>query len=511
MRMRDSTVLRSPARASRVQSRAFTDVVMTTLLDIESLDQEGRGVAHADGKVVFVTGALPGERVLAEIVRRKPNFDTARTVRVERASASRVTPRCPHFGVCGGCTLQHASPALQVAAKQRALEEAFARIGRVRPETMLPPVDGAAWGYRYRARLSVRHVVKKGGVLVGFHERQSSYVADMRECHVVPRKISELLVPLRALVASLSIRDRLPQIEVAIGERLKVGSETIFGSDRDTDADAGGDIHTDDYADAGADAIVEGAPKIVSDPTFVYALVLRVLEPPTPTDEAKLVAFADAHGVDLWLQPGGPGTVAPFHPRNSTLAYTLPEFDVALPYAPIDFTQVNFGVNRVLVRRALALLAPQPGEHVADFFCGLGNFTLPIAHSGATVVGVEGNATLVARAAANAQRNGLSARASFHVANLFTATHDSIAALGMLRRAMIDPPREGAVELVKSLPHRDDERALVRIVYVSCNPATLARDAAVIVNERGYRLTMAGVVNMFPHTAHVESIAVFER
>jgi 23S rRNA (uracil1939-C5)-methyltransferase len=416
---------------------------------------------------------LTGERVSIEFLKRKPSYDIARVAAIERASASRVTPRCPHFGVCGGCTLQHAAPALQIAAKQRALEDAFARIGRVRPETLLPPIDGAAWGYRYRARLSVRHVPKKGGVLVGFHERQSSYVADMRECHVLPRKLSDLLVPLRRLVESLSIRDRLPQIEVAIGERLNTPA---------------------------------GSPA-----TLVYALVLRVLEPPSPIDEAKLVAFADMHGVEIWLQPGGLGTVAPFHPKNATLAYTLPEFDVALPFAPIDFTQVNFGVNRVLVRRALALLAPQPNERVADFFCGLGNFTLPIARSGATVVGVEGNAALVRRAQENAARNGLSESASFVVANLFTATLESIAALGRLDRALVDPPREGAVELAKALPHRDDERALARLVYVSCNPATLARDAAVLVHERGYRLAAAGIVNMFPHTAHVESMAVFER
>jgi 23S rRNA (uracil1939-C5)-methyltransferase len=453
---------------------------MTITVDIESLDQEGRGVAHADGKVVFVAGALPGERVAIEFVKRKPSYDTARTVTIERASASRVVPRCPHFGVCGGCTLQHADPALQIAAKQRALEDAFERIGRVRPETLLPPIDGAAWGYRYRARLSVRNVVKKGGVLVGFHERQSSYVADMRECHVLPRKLSDLLVPLRALVGSLTIRDRLPQIEVAVGERLNSVPESA------------------------------GSP-VPASSTLAYALVLRVLEPPSPTDEAKLVAFADAHGVEIWLQPGGPGTVAPFHPRNATLAYTLPESDVAIPFAPTDFTQVNFAVNRVLVRRALALLAPQPGERVADFFCGLGNFALPIAHRGAQVVGVEGNAALVRKAQDNAARNGLSARVRFVVANLFAATAESVAALGPLDRALVDPPREGAVELAKALPHRDDERALARLVYVSCNPATLARDAAVLVHDRGYRLTAAGIVNMFPHTAHVESMAVFER
>jgi 23S rRNA (uracil1939-C5)-methyltransferase len=231
---------------------------------------------------------------------------------------------------------------------------------------------------------------------------------------------------------------------------------------------------------------------------------------PSVTDEAKLVAFADMHDVELWLQPGGPGTVTPFHPRHAALAYTLPEFDVALPFAPTDFTQVNARVNRVLVRRAIALLAPQPGEHVVDFFCGLGNFTLPIARKGANVIGVDGNAALARRAETNARLNGLAGRTSFQVANLFVATREMVAALGPLDRALIDPPRDGAVELAKSLPHRNDERAVKRIVYVSCSPATLARDAAVLVHDRGYRLAAAGVVNMFPHTAHVESMAVFE-
>ena len=439
---------------------------------IESLDQDGRGVAHVDGKAIFIEGALTGERVRIETLKKKPSYEIARVTAIEAANASRVTPRCPHFGVCGGCTLQHADPALQIAAKQRALEEAFARIGRVQPETLLPPIDGPAWGYRHRARLSVRHVPKKGGVLVGFHERKSSFVADMTECHVVPRRVSALLPKLRVLIASLSIRDRLPQIELAIGERLSMTAE--------------------------------GVP-----PAEVVALVLRVLDAPSTADEAKLVAFADMYGVDLWLQPGGPGTVAPFHPPHATLAYTLPEFDVALPFAPTDFTQVNAMVNRVLVRRTVALLAPEPAERIADFFCGLGNFSLPIARSGASVIGIEGNAALVRRAEANAKRNVLSDRASFAVANLFAATPETIAALGRIDRAVIDPPREGAIELVKALPHRDDERALKRVVYVSCNPATLARDAAVLVHERGYRLTAAGIVNMFPHTAHVESMAVF--
>jgi 23S rRNA (uracil1939-C5)-methyltransferase len=447
-----------------------------TEFTIESLDQEGRGIAHADGKALFVEGALPGERVGAEIVKRKPSYDIARAHSIHRANASRVVPRCPHFGVCGGCTLQHADEALQIAAKQRALEDALARIGRVRPDTVLPAIAGPAWAYRFRARLSVRDVPKKGGVLIGFHERKSSYVADMRECHVLPAKISALLPALRALVASLSIRTRLPQIELAVGERLTPQAVAAAAGER-----------------------------------LVYALVLRILEPLSISDEAKVVAFADAHGVEFWLQRGGPDTVVAFHPPGATLAYTLPEFDIAVPFSPTDFTQVNPAINRVLVRRALQLLDPQPAERIADFFCGLGNFTLPIARRGARAIGVDGSKSLVARAIANAARNGLAERATFVCANLFVATTQSIAELAALDRALIDPPREGAIEVVKALPHRDDERALARIVYVSCNPATLARDAAILVHERGYRLDAAGVINMFPHTAHVESMAVFDR
>jgi 23S rRNA (uracil1939-C5)-methyltransferase len=360
----------------------------------------------------------------------------------------------------------------------------------------------------------VRDVPKKGGVLVGFHERQSSYVADMRECAILPPRISALLPELRRLVESLSIRQRLPQIELAVGERLQrapggagvddasMGSASAKASD--AAAGTGG---------AGAGTSGAGASASVSDARNgqpVYALVLRILAPLTPTDEVRLVAFADRHGVELWLQPGGPDTVTPFHPRNATLAYTLPEFDVALPFSPTEFTQVNTAINRVLVRRAVALLAPRPGERVADFFCGLGNFSLPLARRGAFVVGVEGSGALVARARANAQRNGLAGRTQFVAANLFAIDAAGLAALGPLDRVLIDPPREGAMALAKVLPEATSASALRRIVYVSCNPATLARDAAVLAHERGYRLAAAGVVNMFPHTAHVESIALFE-
>jgi len=433
---------------------------MNTPLAIESLDHEGRGVAHLDGKTLFVDGALPGERVLHASYRRKPSYEQAQATAILKASPFRVAPACRWFGICGGCSHQHLDEAAQIAAKQRVLEDCFKHIAALAPESVLPPIHGQTWGYRTRARLSVRNVPKKGGVLVGFHERRSSYVADMSSCEVLPRRISELLPKLRLLVENLSIRERLPQIELAAGEAVDV-------------------------------------------------LVLRVLEPPSAADEQRLRAFADAHGIQFWLQAKGPDTAQPFHPRDAPeLAYSLPEFDLVMPFRPTEFTQVNHGINRMLVRRAMRLLAPQPGERIADFFCGLGNFSLPIARLGADVVGIEGSAGLVARATENAARNDLAGRCEFRVADLFKMTPEGYAALGAFDKLLIDPPRDGAIELVKSLPEHD---APQRIVYVSCSPATLARDAAVLVHQQGYRLRAAGVANMFPHTAHVESIALFER
>jgi 23S rRNA (uracil1939-C5)-methyltransferase len=433
--------------------------------DVASLDQEGRGVARVDGKAVFIEGALPGERAVITTLKRKATYEIARAETILRANPARVIPRCPHFGVCGGCSLQHFDAGAQVAAKQRALEDALWHLGRVRAGLLLPPIHGPAWGYRHRARLSVRHVPKKGGVLVGFHEKKSSYVADMTSCAILPPKVSAMLPRLRALVGGLSVRDRLPQIELALG-----------------------DIHE------------ERAPACV--------LVLRILEPFAPRDEALLAAFADAHDVEFWLQPAGPESAVPFGLPLSRLAYTLPEFDLNFPYAPTEFTQVNPAINRVLVRRAMALLDPRPGERIADFFCGIGNFTLPIARRGAHAIGVEGSQVLARRAEENAAHNGLQERATFRAANLFAATPENLDALGPLDKVMLDPPREGAIALVKALPA---DGAPTRIVYVSCNPATLARDAEVLVHNHGYALAAAGVINMFPHTAHVESIAMFER
>ncbi len=355
--------------------------------------------------------------------------------------------------------MQHLELSAQVAAKQRVLEDSLRDIGRVRAGQILSPIQGAPWGYRHRARLGVRNVPKKGGVLVGFHERRSSYIADMRSCAVLPPQVSDLLSPLRELVAAMSISERLPQIEVAVGEEFT-------------------------------------------------ALVLRILEPLSGDDEELLRAFADRHCIVFYLQPKGPDTVYPFYPvSGARLSYLLPEYGLEFEFRPTDFTQVNHAVNRVLVRRALRLLDPQPGERIADLFCGLGNFTLPIACSGASVVGLEGNQALVERGRQGAIANGLADRVEFAVANLFEATPESLAMLGRFDKMLIDPPREGAIEVVKALP-ADGPR---RIVYVSCNPATLARDAAVMVHVKGYFLKAAGVVNMFPHTGHVESVAVFER
>jgi 23S rRNA (uracil1939-C5)-methyltransferase len=428
---------------------------------ITALDQEGRGVARRDGKVAFVEGALVGEHVAIELTREKSSYALARTVAIEHASAARVAPACPYFGTCGGCSLQHLDPTAQVAMKQRVLEDALWHIGRVRAGELLAPIHGMPWGYRHRARFSVRHVPRKGGVLVGFHERKSSFVADMTSCLVVPPRISALLPTLRALIESLSIRDRVPQLELAIGE--------------------------------GAIGPVD-------------ALVLRVLTPPDDGDLRILSDFASSHDVRLYLQPGGIDSVRPLDADSPELTYSLPDFNVRLAFGPTDFTQVNAELNRVLVRRAIALLDPAPGERIADFFCGVGNFTLPIARRGAEAIGVEGSPALVERARENAGRNGLASQARFVVANLFDATAESVAALGPLAGALLDPPREGSVALAKSLPD-----SLRRLVYVSCNPATLARDAAVFVHQRGFALRAAGVANMFPHTTHVESVALFTR
>jgi len=448
-------------------------VLKSTIVEIESLDPEGRGVARHGGKVVFVEGALPGECARIETLRAKAKYENARVVEVLRASNQRVTPPCPHFGLhagaCGGCSMQHLTPAAQIATKQRVLEDALWHIGRLRPDVLLRPVAGPAWGYRHRARLSVRFVAKKGGVLVGFHERRSTYVADMRECAVLPPRVSALIAPLRDLFGALSIRGALPQVELAVG-----------GDEGDGER---------------------------------IALVLRVLQPPTQEDRARLVAFARAHAIEFWLQPGGPDTATPMCDDTApTLQLVLAEHAVTLPFGPTEFTQVNHRINEVLVRRVLRLLDPGSNDRVVDFFCGLGNFTLPLARRAARVVGIEGSASLLERAARAAALNGLATHTRFLRRDLFefkpadwSGLVDEMGGIGCV---LLDPPREGAVAIAQVLAHC--AQAPRRLVYVSCNPATLARDCAVLHHEGGWGVRAAGVVNMFPHTSHVESIAVLE-
>jgi 23S rRNA (uracil1939-C5)-methyltransferase len=411
--------------------------------------------------------------VRVETLRSKASFETARVVEVLRASNQRVVPRCPHFGLhagaCGGCSMQHLEPAAQVAAKQRVLEDALWHIGRLRPESLLRPVAGLAWGYRHRARLSVRYVAKKGGVLVGFHERRSSYVADMHECHVLPPHVSELIPGMRALFGELSLRSALPQVELAVG-----------------------------VDEAGAERVV---------------LVLRVLQSPTAEDRHRLDRFAQENAIEFWLQPAGPETARPMREgADPALRLALPEHQVSLPFGPTDFTQVNHRINEILVRRALRLLEPQAAEHVVDFFCGLGNFTLPLARRCELAVGIEGSAPLVARAQHAASLNGLAAKTRFLRRDLFAfqpADWDQLVMeLGGVDGVLLDPPREGAIALAQALAQT--QRRPRRVVYVSCNPATLARDCAVLHHEGGWRVLAAGVVNMFPHTSHVESMAVLE-
>lgn len=437
-------------------------------LKVESLDLEAQGVAHnAEGKVVFIDGALPGEEVLVSVHRKKNNWEQATLVALRRESSQRVTPGCRHYGTCGGCKMQHLHVGAQVATKQRALEDALWHLGKVKPERVLRPIEGPSWGYRYRARLSVRYVVKKERVLVGFHERKSSYVADMDSCEVLPPHLSAMLVPLRNLVTGMDQRDRLPQIEVAVGEE-------------------------------------------------VTALVLRHLEPLSAPDLQRLRDFAAQHGVQWWLQPKGPETVNLLDVGGPQLAYTLPEFGITMPFKPTDFTQVNHQINRVLVSRALRLLGAGSNERVIDWFCGLGNFTLPIATQVREVLGIEGSETLVARSRENASLNGLAAKTSFVARNLFEITPEELVSYGAADKWLVDPPREGAFALVKALADLaatpvESYQPPGRIVYVSCNPATLARDAGLLVHQAGYRCVAAGAINMFPHTAHVESMAVFEK
>lgn len=425
-------------------------------VDVLDLAHDGRGVARVDGKTVFVADALPGERVRASRVSRRRSHDEAVLLEVLTAAPTRVEPGCPHFGLCGGCSLQHLAPAAQIAAKADSLHDNLQRIGHVSAETRWAPVTGPSWGYRRKARLGVRKVDKKGRVLVGFRERRAPLLADMDSCEVLAGGVGAMLPAIGALIGELSIARRLPQVEVAVGD------------DR-------------------------------------TALAFRVLDPPTPADLLRLDRFGTEQGVDVWLQPGGIDSLRPLREGTPRPRYRLEQFDLELEFLPTDFVQVNAEVNARAVARALELLDLSPGERAVDLFCGLGNFSLALARSGARVRGVEGDAALVRRAEENAARNGL--EASFHVANLFEDCRDLPWAREPCEGLLLDPPRAGAEAAIGLVPVLHPRR----VVYVSCHPATLARDAGILVNDFGYRLEGAGVMDMFPHTAHVESIALFER
>ena len=425
-------------------------------MDILSLAHDGRGVARPDGKTVFVAGALPGETVLAARTRGHRRYDEADTVEVLTPSPDRVDPACEHFGTCGGCAMQHLDGTRQVEAKQAHLAEQFTRLGEVEPERWLPPLRGPTWAYRRRARLGAKYVTKKGRVLVGFRERAKPYIADIRRCPVLAEPVGGMIEALAGLVGQLGIRERLPQFEVAVAENTT-------------------------------------------------ALVARVLDPPTAADRALMADFAARHGIEFYLQPGGLDTVEPLAEPATPLEYGLADHGVRIRFAPSDFIQVNAAINEQAVGLALSLLEPQPGDTVLDLFCGLGNFTLPLARRAARVIGVEGEAGLVERARANARLNGI-ANTEFHVADLSVDPHEAPWARESCQRVLLDPPRAGAAGVLPLVGRLRPQR----LVYVSCHPASLARDAGVLARELGFRLRAAGVMDMFPHTAHVESIALFE-
>ena len=424
--------------------------------DIESLDHDGRGVARVDGKATFIEGALPGEEVMFKYLSQRKTFDEGHVVEVVQASPDRVAPKCIHFDMCGGCSLQHMAPQAQIQAKQQILLDSFKHIGNVAPETVLAPLTAGHWGYRRKARLGCRYVFKKESMLVGFRERRSGLLAELTRCEVLHPAIGERIMELRALVGGLQAYKRMPQIEVAIGD------ETV-------------------------------------------ALVFRNLDELAQADAERLIQFGQQHGIHIYLQPKGPDSAYLLWPDHSQLSYRLEEFDLEMLFGPTDFTQVNAAINQKMVHRAVEMLDPQPDDRVLDLFCGLGNFTLPLARRAGEVVGVEGEEGLVQRARENAQHNDLS-NVVFHSADLGQEPHRHPWFGSGFDKLLIDPPRSGAYEIVKHVP----AFGAGRIVYVSCNPATLARDAQVLV-QAGYRLKAAGVMDMFPHTTHVESIALFER
>ncbi|MBI3344618.1 MAG: 23S rRNA (uracil(1939)-C(5))-methyltransferase RlmD [Gammaproteobacteria bacterium] len=426
------------------------------LAHIESLSHDGRGVAHINGKALFIEGALPGEQVLFTYIKQRKRYDEAKVEKIIKPSPDRVEPRCAHFNVCGGCSLQHLTPAAQIAAKQQVLLDSLKHIGGIEPGVVLAPLTGPSWGYRRRARLGVKFVIKKDKLLIGFREKRSSLLADIERCEVLHPPVGGLLPALCELIAGLEAYNCIPQIEVAAGDEAT-------------------------------------------------ALVFRNLAELSNTDLIKLQDFGKQQNIQIHLQPAGPESVTLIWPETAALSYRLPEFNLELFFSPADFVQINADVNRAMISRVIELLQPGAHERVLDLFCGLGNFTLPLARHAARVTGVEGEAKLIQRAQDNAQRNGIH-NAEFYAAGLSQDLSGQPWAKQRFDKILLDPPRTGALEIIKQLPAFEAKR----IVYVSCNPATLARDARALT-ENGYTLMSAGVLDMFPHTTHVESIALFEK
>lgn len=432
-----------------------TEPVPAHVLD---LTHEGLGVARIDGKTVFINQTLPGEDVYFTYTERRRNYDRGKLHQIVKPAAQRVTPACPHFGVCGGCSLQHLQPEEQIHFKQKILLDNLERIGHVQPETIRDPITGPLWGYRRKARLGLKYVEKKQKQLIGFREAASRYLADLSVCKVLHPAVGEHLEDIAACVRSLSVYRAVPQIEVAVGDDL-------------------------------------------------VALVIRHLEPLTESDEQLLIAFAKQGNFAIYTQAKGPDSILPLWPTEPSLTYSLPEYDLRYTFLPSDFVQVNAEINHRMIAAVMQVLELDANHRVLELFCGLGNFSLPIAQACRQVVAVEGEAGLVARARQNAKSNGIR-NVEFHVADLM----QSLPPLPWWHkqhydRVFLDPPRSGAVEVLPVIA----ELKPPRIVYVSCNPSTLARDAGILCQEQGYRLLEAGVMDMFPHTAHVESIAVFAR
>jgi 23S rRNA (uracil1939-C5)-methyltransferase len=431
----------------------------TFIATISSVSHEGKGIAYQDDKTIFIDNALLNEEVEYKIIKKKKNLTFAKSLKIIKPSTQRIDAKCQVYGICGGCSMQHFDEGAQLAYKQRAFEESLLHVGNVMPESILSPICGPLWHYRHKARLRVKFVLKKNKVLIGFNEKMSHFLTNMTACPVLPKKISDLIKPLQDLFFKLSIRDQIPQIEYASNQ-------------------------------------------------IRHILVIRILASLTQDDINILKSFQKQNGIEFWSQTKGYDTVKPlFNESINQITYKNKEFNLKFLFHPTGFTQINPFINQILIRKVIALLRPSKSDVILDLFSGVGNFTLPIATSGATVFAIEGDEMLVESGNTNAIENNLSENVSFKLADLFSIKKEELLSLGQATKWLIDPPRAGALNLVNLI---DSEIKPKLIIYISCNPATLARDSDILVNKKNYIFKEGGIVNMFPHTSHIESIAVFE-